>query len=100
MGALAQQATLLHRRLGMKLLGADGDGVEEQLSTSLPQNEPIGTLATGLYQAWRMFDDNNAWILVVVEEVNQNQLDQRFIEFEVERLSKYKARFIRLSLTQ
>src|SRR3954468_9565549 len=85
MGGLAQLTTPLHRRLATKLLEWDN----ERLEADLPSNQPIHTLASGLWSAWKLFNDSGAWILVVVEETNQNQPDQRFVEFAVEELSQH-----------
>jgi glutathione synthase len=72
----------------------------DQLEKSVPPNQPIQTLATGLLEAWKAFGQPTAWILVVVEESNQNQPDQRFVEFAVEELSHGQVRFIRLTFAQ
>jgi hypothetical protein len=47
MGGLAQRATLLHRRIFSKL------GLGKQITEELiPNNEPIKTLASAIYNAW------------------------------------------------
>jgi len=96
MGGLAQLTTPLHRRIVRKLMGWNASQLEE----TVPHNQPIHTLATGLWEAWKAFNQPTAWILVVVEGSNQNQPDQRFVEFAVEEHSHGQVRFIRLTLAQ
>jgi glutathione synthase len=94
MGGLAQKATVLHRRLLRKL------GMErKQIEASVPDNQPIDLLAEGLHKAWKKFDNSKAAVLVVVENVNQNQPDQRYVEYELERL-EYGIKIIRVTLTE
>jgi hypothetical protein len=46
-----------------------------------------------------MFGNPKAAVLVVVENVNQNQLDQRYVEYELERL-EYNIKIIRVTFTE
>uniref|UniRef100_A0A915EA57 Glutathione synthetase n=1 Tax=Ditylenchus dipsaci TaxID=166011 RepID=A0A915EA57_9BILA len=44
--------------------------------------------------------DAHAIVLVVIEDTNQNQLDQKFVEFELEKVSENKVNCLRLTFTQ
>uniref|UniRef100_A0A183BS86 Glutathione synthetase n=1 Tax=Globodera pallida TaxID=36090 RepID=A0A183BS86_GLOPA len=99
MGGLAQHATMLHRRMLQKAGKVPSIG-----GTVLPENRPIDTLTEGIYIAWsqfvKTFGDPTALLLVVVGEVNQNQFDQRFVEYELELKSTGQMKIVRLTLTQ
>lgn len=45
------------------------------------------------------FGNPKAAVLVIIEDVNQNQPDQRYVEYEFERL-EYGIKIIRVSLTE
>ncbi|KAK0403827.1 hypothetical protein QR680_017143 [Steinernema hermaphroditum] len=93
MGPLSERCTELHRRV-LKHLGitpAEGQ---------LPENRPTEMLGMGLFEAWKGFGDPKAIVLVVVENVNQNQIDQRWIEYELEELSEGQIEVMRLDLAQ
>ncbi|KAI6225130.1 Glutathione synthetase [Aphelenchoides fujianensis] len=95
MGGLAQRATLLHRRMLAKL------GVQaEEIERRVPDNHPIELLGKALFKAWLKFNNPKAAVLVVIEDVNQNQLDQRYVEYELERLAGPHLRIIRSTFTQ
>lgn len=95
MGSLSERATLLHRRV-LEDLGVKS----ELLKIAIPDNKPVDTIARGIYEAWRDFNDDSALVLFVVEEVNQNQLDQRHVEYRLDELSERRAMIVRLTLTQ
>lgn len=95
MGALSQRASLWHRRALTKL-GMDA----EKVKAAVPVNKPVELLAKSLFEAWKSFGNLKAAILVVIEEVNQNQLDQKFIEYELEKLGGEDLKIIRATLTQ
>ncbi|KAI6211467.1 Glutathione synthetase [Aphelenchoides besseyi] len=90
MGGLAQRATLLHRRLLSKLRVA-----QKEIELRIPDNHPVELLAKAL-----KFNNPKAAVLVVVEDVNQNQCDQRYIEYELERLAGSHLKIIRNTFTQ
>ena len=93
MGGLAQRATNWHRKIAYEIFG-------EKMVDHLPINDPIDTLTQGLYHAWLSMGDKDAGVLVVVEDVNQNQLDQRFIEYRLADMHNEPIKIIRLTLTQ
>uniref|UniRef100_A0AC34QMD2 Glutathione synthetase n=1 Tax=Panagrolaimus sp. JU765 TaxID=591449 RepID=A0AC34QMD2_9BILA len=93
MGGLAQRVTAWHRKILMELVG-------ECPAERVPVNGPVETLAEGLYHAWLSMHDRNAAVLVVVENANQNQLDQRFIEYELAALNDGPIKIIRATLGQ
>lgn len=70
------------------------------MGSSLPANQANHTVASGLWEAWKVFADPTAYILVVVEVTYRNQLGYRHVEFGVDGLSGQQARFIRLTLTE
>ncbi|CAD5216616.1 unnamed protein product [Bursaphelenchus xylophilus] len=95
MGGLSQRASLWHRRALVKL------GVpEDEAKRRVPDNQPIKTLAAGLATGWKSYGNPAASVLVVIEEVNQNQLDMRFVEYEIEESIGVHVNFIRATLTQ
>uniref|UniRef100_A0A914XZE2 Glutathione synthetase n=1 Tax=Panagrolaimus superbus TaxID=310955 RepID=A0A914XZE2_9BILA len=93
MGGLAQRVSKWHRKIITELEGKDP-------GEKVPINQPVDTLGEGLYHAWLAMEDPNGIILVVVEDVNQNQLDQRFIEYHVSALSEGNVKFIRATLSE
>ncbi|KAI1728458.1 eukaryotic glutathione synthase, ATP binding domain-containing protein [Ditylenchus destructor] len=95
MGGLAQRATKFHQRILSKM-----DYSRESILNVVPENYPIRTLVNGIFQAWKKFNDPNAVVLVVVENTNQNQIDQKSVEFGLEEVSDYQIKCVRLTLTQ
>ncbi|XP_014278447.1 glutathione synthetase isoform X2 [Halyomorpha halys] len=65
----------------------------------IPVNIALSKLCEGLIEAWRHYNVESAVILFVVEEVTFNICDQRFMEFETERLNS-NVRVIRRSFNQ
>ncbi|KAL2745192.1 glutathione synthetase-like [Vespula maculifrons] len=53
----------------------------------LPLNNPVTGLCKGLTQAWSLYDNSRAVILIVVEDITYNISDQRFHEFEIRKLN-------------
>uniref|UniRef100_A0A915AN01 Glutathione synthetase n=1 Tax=Parascaris univalens TaxID=6257 RepID=A0A915AN01_PARUN len=95
MGWLSEMASCLHRRVLQDLNVPD-----DIIANALPENRPIDTVAEGIYDAWLDIGDQSALILFVVEEVNQNQVDQRHVEYRIDELSSRRAKCVRLTLTQ
>ncbi|CAI5441522.1 unnamed protein product [Caenorhabditis angaria] len=93
MGAHAERVTKLHRRT-LLTLGYDKDFVDR----CIPKNEPIKMIAEALFKAWKHFNNPDAVVLVVIENVNQNQIDQRHVEYELENLGVPPDQIIRKSL--
>ncbi|XP_057663385.1 glutathione synthetase-like isoform X1 [Diorhabda carinulata] len=54
---------------------------------NLPQNNGLRNLAQGFIQAWRLYNNEDAAILFLTLDVTYNISDQRWIEFEIKRLS-------------
>ncbi|KAL3286958.1 hypothetical protein HHI36_001444 [Cryptolaemus montrouzieri] len=69
------------------------------LNVNLPENNALEGLCSGMVEAWKIYGNENAVILFVVEEVTINICDQRFHEFEIYRLSP-RTKVIRRTLTQ
>ena len=111
MGGHAERVSALHRHT-LALLGYP----EERINQAIPENKPISTIARALYLAWyvtklhsrkvtaRIFRKDygvpTALVLVVVEDVNQNQIDQRHIEYALSDLGIPASLIARRSLTQ
>lgn len=55
-------------------------------------------MTTGLLEAWKIYGDSKAAILVIVEDVTYNICDQRFHEFELKRLNP-RVKLMRKTLT-
>ncbi|KAI4504794.1 hypothetical protein M0802_000344 [Mischocyttarus mexicanus] len=64
----------------------------------LPLNDPVNGFCKGLIEAWSLYNDNKAVILIVVEDVTYNISDQRFHEFNIRKLNP-SIKVIRRSLS-
>ncbi|CAJ0587050.1 unnamed protein product, partial [Mesorhabditis spiculigera] len=95
MGGHAERVTKLHRR-HLAELGY----TEQEIESACPRNEPIAMIGEALFTAWKTYGKSDAGILVVVENVNQNQLDQRHVEYELEKLGIGSSLVHRRNLTQ
>ncbi|VDK44604.1 unnamed protein product [Anisakis simplex] len=98
MGWLGEMTSCLHRRT-LQDLGVSDEIIDNYLP---PSNQPIDTIAEGIFDAWLGLDvgDVKSLILFVVEDVNQNQLDQRHVEYRIDKLSARRAKCVRLTLTE
>lgn len=65
----------------------------------MPENNALSGITQGLLDAWKIYGDEKAAILVIVEDVTYNICDQRFHEFELKRL-KPGVKMIRKTLTE
>ncbi|XP_011139073.2 glutathione synthetase-like isoform X1 [Harpegnathos saltator] len=65
---------------------------------SIPENNALTGFCNGLVAAWKLYNNKEAIILFVVEDVTYNICDQRFHEFEIRRLNP-EIKVIRRSLT-
>ncbi|XP_075222172.1 glutathione synthetase-like isoform X2 [Lycorma delicatula] len=65
---------------------------------NLPENRALEGVCGGLIEAWKLFKNPKAVILMVIEDVVYNICDQRFHEFRISELSP-KTRVIRRTLT-
>jgi len=92
MGGLAHKTTALHKRV-LKNLGIDAFG-------HIIENDPINTLAKAIFKSWVTFGDFDACILIIVDVVNKNQFDQRFVQYELERLSEGRMKIYRIPLSE
>ncbi|CAG9861286.1 unnamed protein product [Phyllotreta striolata] len=54
---------------------------------NIPNNRSLVGLAQGLIDAWRLYKDQNACIMFIVENPVHNISDQRLIEFEIKKLN-------------
>uniref|UniRef100_A0A0N5AEN1 Glutathione synthetase n=1 Tax=Syphacia muris TaxID=451379 RepID=A0A0N5AEN1_9BILA len=95
MGGLSERVSTLHYRT-LQDVGVS----TKTLKRALPENKPIATIGKGLYEAWKGFDDSSALILFVVEPQNQNQFDQRYVEYEVDKLSERQVKCVRLTFSE
>ncbi|CAB01655.1 Glutathione synthetase [Caenorhabditis elegans] len=95
MGAHALRLTEWHIRV-LKALNISDDVIQR----AIPENKPIPMIAEALFKAWSHFSNPAAVVLVVVENVNQNQIDQRHVEYELEKLGVPMTCIIRRNLTQ
>ncbi|VDP05070.1 unnamed protein product [Soboliphyme baturini] len=91
---LASVCSQLHKWL-LRLLMCGNTGVVE---TNLPANDSLQTVAAALVEAWKLYGQQQAAILFVVEEVTLNVSDQRLIEYAVSDLTGGKVRVLRLTL--
>ncbi|XP_050315567.1 glutathione synthetase-like isoform X2 [Anthonomus grandis grandis] len=66
---------------------------------NLPENNALTGMTMGLLEAWKIYGDPKAAIMVIVEDVTYNICDQRFHEFELRRLNP-RVKIMRRTLTQ
>ncbi|XP_032691229.1 glutathione synthetase-like [Odontomachus brunneus] len=65
---------------------------------NIPENNSLTGFCNGLVEAWKIYNNKEAIILFIVEDVTYNICDQRFHEFEIRRLNP-DIKIIRRSLT-
>ncbi|KAL1513808.1 hypothetical protein ABEB36_003167 [Hypothenemus hampei] len=65
---------------------------------NLPENNALTGLTSGLLEAWKIYGDPTAVILIIVEDITYNICDQRFHEFELKRLNS-RVKSVRKTLT-
>nr|CDJ89610.1 Glutathione synthase domain containing protein [Haemonchus contortus] len=95
MGAHAERVTKMHRRT-MAELGYDKETIEK----AILKNEPIKMIAEALYKAWKLWPSSDAVVLVIVEDVNQNQIDQRHVEYALEDMGVPVDQIVRRTLSE
>ncbi|KAG7203774.1 hypothetical protein KM043_013796 [Ampulex compressa] len=66
---------------------------------NIPENNALTGLSNGLVRAWTLYNNNEAVMLFVVENVTYNICDQRFIEFEIRSLNP-EIKIVRKNLTE
>ncbi|XP_059485491.1 glutathione synthetase-like isoform X2 [Neocloeon triangulifer] len=66
---------------------------------NLPENKALQGLCGGMLEAWKIYKNNKAVIMFIVEDVTYNICDQRFHEFEL-RSQNPNVPVIRRNLTQ
>ncbi|OAD52493.1 Glutathione synthetase [Eufriesea mexicana] len=66
---------------------------------NLPENNALQIICSSMVKAWKIYGNQQAVILFVVEDVTYNICDQRFHEFEI-RKQNPNIRVIRRNLTQ
>ncbi|KAL1513811.1 hypothetical protein ABEB36_003167 [Hypothenemus hampei] len=66
--------------------------------SQLPENNALTGLTSGLLEAWKIYGDPTAVILIIVEDITYNICDQRFHEFELKRLNS-RVKSVRKTLT-
>ncbi|XP_071865118.1 glutathione synthetase isoform X1 [Bombus fervidus] len=66
---------------------------------NLPENNALEIICSSMIKAWKIYGNEQAVILFVVEDVTYNICDQRFHEFEIKKQNP-NVRVIRRNLTQ
>ncbi|XP_015601404.1 glutathione synthetase-like [Cephus cinctus] len=89
---IATRVTQFHRYILTELEHSDK-------LINVPENNAVSGLCAGLIEAWKLYNNEKAVILFVVENVTHNICDQRFHEFEIRRQNP-KIRIIRKNLTE
>ncbi|XP_031843583.1 glutathione synthetase [Nomia melanderi] len=89
-GGIASVALQYHKYILSELGHADK-------IKNIPENNPIRGLCSGLIHAWELYNNKQAVILFIVEDITYNICDQRFHEFEICKL-KPDIKVIRRSL--
>ncbi|GMT16835.1 hypothetical protein PFISCL1PPCAC_8132 [Pristionchus fissidentatus] len=95
MGGHSERVSSLHRRV-LALLGMEPGRIQ----AAIPHNKPITMIARALFLAWKEYGREDGVILVIVEDVNQNQIDQRHVEYELAEQGVNPALIKRMTLTQ
>ncbi|XP_020718391.1 glutathione synthetase isoform X1 [Bombus terrestris] len=66
---------------------------------NLPENNALEIICSSMIKAWKIYGNDQAVILFVVEDLTYNICDQRFHEFEIKKQNP-NVRVIRRNLTQ
>ena len=73
---LGTETCRLHKHIGNSL------GNEAPFNTSnLPENDPIRGVGRGLAVAWKLYGNENAIVLFIVQEGEKNRYDQRHLQY-------------------
>ncbi|CAB3365665.1 Hypothetical predicted protein [Cloeon dipterum] len=91
-GWLGPASGLIHRYVLQELGRMD-------MIQNLPENHALQGLCQGMLEAWKLYNNEKAVIMFVVEDVTYNICDQRFHEFEL-RSQNPNVPVIRRNLTQ
>ncbi|KAK9304657.1 hypothetical protein QLX08_004076 [Tetragonisca angustula] len=91
-GWLGPASTELHKFVLREL------GYHKEIK-NLPENNALQIICSSMIKAWKIYGNEQAVILFVVEDVTYNICDQRFQEFEI-RKQNPNVRVIRRNLTQ
>ncbi|GLV39684.1 Glutathione synthetase 2 [Carabus blaptoides fortunei] len=91
-GAISHHVSLLYRYVLQELGHADK-------LKNLPENTALQGLCDGMIQAWKLYNNPQAVVLFVVENVSYNICDQRFHEFEIRKMNP-QVRVMRRTLTE
>ncbi|VDK83819.1 unnamed protein product [Litomosoides sigmodontis] len=94
MGSHAERVTCMHKR-NLETLQLPN----EIVGKAIPDNHPTVTIARGICEAWNDYGVPEAIVLFVVEDANQNQIDQRHVEYRIDELSSRSAKCFRITLT-
>ncbi|XP_002730434.2 glutathione synthetase-like [Saccoglossus kowalevskii] len=81
LAGLGTQCTRLHR-FNLENLG------KSEIASSLPESKAVGKMAEGFVEAWKLYGNNKAAILFLIEELSWNIMDQRWLEYEIRNLDK------------
>ncbi|CAL1684034.1 unnamed protein product [Lasius platythorax] len=73
-------------------------GYTKEACEKIPENNAIVGFCNGLIHVWELYNNMEAIILFIVEDVTYNICDQRFHEFQIRQLCP-KIKIIRRSLT-
>lgn len=66
----------------------------------VPDNGALKNVAGGLVEAYKIYGNNNAIIVIIIENLNQNIMDQRMVEYEICRLLDSHVIITRFTLTE
>uniref|UniRef100_A0A0N4Z651 Glutathione synthetase n=1 Tax=Parastrongyloides trichosuri TaxID=131310 RepID=A0A0N4Z651_PARTI len=93
MASLSEITSGMHRYLlrNLKMNYCDDD---------LPLNESRKLLGKGIGEAWKMYNKKDSYVLHLIENVNQNQLDFRHIQYATDLYTNYECKTIRIPLSE
>eukprot|EP00794_Sanderia_malayensis_P010693 gene10693-11830_t len=75
-GGLGERVTKLHRQIA-DTMGDNCPFTRE----SIPENNTMSHLGKALADAWKLYDNNDAVVMFVVQEGEANRYDQRFLQY-------------------
>ncbi|KAL3103950.1 hypothetical protein niasHS_000094 [Heterodera schachtii] len=86
--AMGPRTAEMHRRMLQRM---------RMDASNVPENRAFNTLARGLFQAWLRFGDPNAVVVFAVLQGSMHRFDERAIEYELQRISDWQVKVVRLS---
>ncbi|CAO3613370.1 unnamed protein product [Cunninghamella blakesleeana] len=94
-GSLSTRTSGLHKYL---LSAIDNYGSGQIKEDQLPENHTVESIVKGIASAWKLYDNKNARVMMIVQPNERNAFDQRWIEYYL--LKNHNIHLIRRSMDQ